>query len=113
MQVPELKGKVSILTGASRGIGRGIALRFAREGATLFLAARSKEALEAVAAECRQAGGQATAIPTDVSQKADVERLFEQVLARHDRVDLLVNNAAWASPHRPHPGDGRGSTGTP
>jgi NAD(P)-dependent dehydrogenase (short-subunit alcohol dehydrogenase family) len=98
MQVPELKGKVVILTGASRGIGKGIALRLAREGATLVLAARSKDALEAVAAECRQAGGEATAIPTDVSQKADVEKLFDQVLATHGRVDVLINNAGWASP---------------
>jgi 3-oxoacyl-[acyl-carrier protein] reductase len=98
MQVPELKGKVTILTGASRGIGRGIALRFAREGARLVLAARSKDALEAVASECRQAGGETTAIATDVSQKGDVERLYDQVLRQHDRVDVLINNAGWASP---------------
>src|SRR5438876_11088692 len=98
MQVPELAGKVAIVTGSSRGIGKGIALRLAGEGARLVLAARSKDALEAVAAECRQAGAEATAIPTDVSQKADVERLYEQVLGRYDRVDVLINNAGWASP---------------
>src|SRR5262245_48046080 len=98
MHVPELKGKVTILTGASRGIGRGIALRFAREGAELILAARSKEALESVARECRELGGQATAIATDVSQRTEVDRLYDQVLARHDRVDILINNAGWASP---------------
>ena len=98
MQVPELRGKVAIVTGASRGIGRGIALRLAKEGAKLALAARSKDALEEVAAECRKAGVEVLAIPTDVSKKADVDALFDQVLGRWDRVDVLINNAGWASP---------------
>jgi 3-oxoacyl-[acyl-carrier protein] reductase len=98
MQVPELRGKVAIVTGSSRGIGRGIALRLAKEGANLALAARSKDALEEVAGECRKAGVEVLAIPTDVSKKADVDALFDQVLKRWDRVDVLINNAGWASP---------------
>lgn len=98
MQCPELRGKVAIVTGASRGIGRGIAIRLATEGARVVLAARSRDALEEVAGACRAAGGEAIAIPTDVSSKSAVESLFDQVLAQFGVVDVLVNNAGWASP---------------
>ena len=99
MRAPELKGKVAIVTGASSGIGTGIVERFAREGARVVLAARSADKLEANAARCREAGAADTlVVPTDVSQKADVERLFEQTLSKFGTVDLLVNNAGWASP---------------
>jgi 3-oxoacyl-[acyl-carrier protein] reductase len=93
-----MRGKVAIVTGASRGIGAGIATRFAREGARVVIAARSRDALEAVANEARIAGGDVLAIPTDVSQKRDVEALFDKVLATYGTVDILVNNAGWASP---------------
>jgi NAD(P)-dependent dehydrogenase (short-subunit alcohol dehydrogenase family) len=99
MQVPELRGKVAIVTGSSSGIGTGIATRFAREGARVVLAARSKDKLEANAGECRRLGAaDVLVVPTDVSRKADVERLFERTLASFGTVDVLVNNAGWASP---------------
>lgn len=99
MQVSELRGKVAIVTGSSSGIGTGIAKRFAREGARVVLAARSADKLEANAAECRRLGAaDVLVVPTDVSRKIDVERLFEQTLARFGTVDVLVNNAGWASP---------------
>src|SRR5207244_8489890 len=93
MNVPELRGKVVIVTGASRGIGQGIANRFGKEGARVVVVARSVGDLEKVADEVRQAGGEALAVPCDVTQKADVERVFEQTLAKWGTVDVLVNNA--------------------
>jgi NAD(P)-dependent dehydrogenase (short-subunit alcohol dehydrogenase family) len=98
MQVAELRGKVAIVTGASRGIGQGIANRFGKEGAKVVVVARSAGDLEKVASEVRQAGGEALAVPCDVSKKEDVERVFEQTLSKFGAVDVLVNNAGWASP---------------
>jgi NAD(P)-dependent dehydrogenase (short-subunit alcohol dehydrogenase family) len=99
VRAPEMRGKVAIVTGASSGIGTGIVKRFAAEGAKVVLAARSADKLEANAAACREAGAADTlVVPTDVSRKADVERLFEQTLSKFGAVDLLVNNAGWASP---------------
>ena len=90
----KLTGKVALVTGASRGIGRGIALAFAGEGATLVLSARSQEQLESVAAEA--AGlSQAPVIvqPADVSDEQQVAALFARVQAEFGRLDILVNNA--------------------
>lgn len=98
MQCPELRGKVAIITGSSRGIGKGIAARFAKEGAKVVYAARGLERIEANAAEARAAGGDTFAVSTDVSKKADVEKLFDATLSKYGRVDMLVNNAGWASP---------------
>src|SRR5687767_11671134 len=99
MQVPELRGKVAIVTGSSSGIGTGIAKRSAREGARVVLAGRAADKLEANADECRRLGAaDVLVVTTDVSRKADVERLFEQTIARFGTVDVVVNNAGWASP---------------
>lgn len=98
MNVPELRSKVVIVTGASRGIGQGIAQRFGREGARVALVARSAGDLDKVADGVRQAGGEALAIPCDVTRTDDVERVFDQTVARWGGVDVLVNNAGWASP---------------
>jgi NAD(P)-dependent dehydrogenase (short-subunit alcohol dehydrogenase family) len=90
----KLTGKVALVTGASRGIGRGIALAFAGEGATLVLSARSQEQLASVAAEA--AGlSQAPVIvqPADVSDEQQVAALFARVQAEFGRLDILVNNA--------------------
>jgi 3-oxoacyl-[acyl-carrier protein] reductase len=89
-----LAGKVAIVTGASRGIGRAIALRFGGEGARLFAdyERKSAEAAEVVA-EIRGAGGEAVAIAADVSQKADVDRLVAQAMDAFGRIDILSNNA--------------------
>ena len=92
-----LEGKTAIITGAGRGIGRAIARAFAAEGATVVLAARSRADLAAVAAEVREAGGRALAVPTDVTQDAAVEALVEQTLTDTGRIDILVTSAGLAS----------------
>jgi NAD(P)-dependent dehydrogenase (short-subunit alcohol dehydrogenase family) len=90
----KLDGKVAIITGASQGLGRGVALVFAREGCRLALAARSVDALRGVAAECETLGVEALAVPTDLGDEAQIEALFARSLERFGRLDLLVNNAA-------------------
>jgi NAD(P)-dependent dehydrogenase (short-subunit alcohol dehydrogenase family) len=88
-----LEGKVAVVTGASSGIGRGIARGLAREGARLVLAARRVDDLAQLEQELIAAGGEALAVTTDVTDEAQVARLFEQAMARFGRVDVLVNNA--------------------
>jgi NAD(P)-dependent dehydrogenase (short-subunit alcohol dehydrogenase family) len=89
----KLTGKIAIVTGASRGIGRGIAAALAQEGATLLLNGRNSDRLEGVAAELRSLGSPVEVLAGDVSQEQVVEQLFGHALARFGRVDLLVNNA--------------------
>ena len=90
----KLDNKVAIITGASQGRGRGIALAFAREGCRVVVAARSADALTAVADECKALGAEALAVPTDVADEAQIEGLFAKTIERFGRLDLLVNNAA-------------------
>jgi NADP-dependent 3-hydroxy acid dehydrogenase YdfG len=92
-----LSGKVALVTGAGRGIGRAIALAFAAEGAAVALAARSRADLAGVAAEIRERGGRALAVPTDVTQDGAVEALVEQALSDLGRLDVLVTSAGTAS----------------
>ncbi len=93
-----LEGKVAIVTGASRGIGKGIAQRLAQEGARVAMTARGADALHAAAHGIEASGGTVLAIPGDAGDTADVEATFTQVLEKWGTVDVLVNNAAWASP---------------
>ena len=89
-----LKGKVALVTGASRGIGRAIATRLARDGAAVVVNyARRAEDARKVVSEIEAAGGRALALPADVANLAEVEQLFAETLARFDRLDILVNNA--------------------
>lgn len=88
-----LRGKVVVVTGASSGIGRAAALEFARRGARLVLAARREDALERTASDCRELGGEALVVPTDVTRDEDVARLAERSLALDGTVDVWVNNA--------------------
>ena len=85
-----LEGRVAIVTGAGRGIGRAIAERFAEEGAEVVCLGRTLDPLEETASLC---GDRAWALQADVSRSADVQRAVDEVLARSGRVDVLVNNA--------------------
>ncbi len=89
----KIEGSVVIVTGASSGIGRALARRFAEEGAAVVLAARSADKLEALARELRERGGEALAVTTDVTQRDDQERLVATACERYGRLDILVNNA--------------------
>ncbi len=89
----ELHGRVSLVTGASRGIGRAIALELARRGSSLIIAARQGATLEEVAADCRAAGAQVQAIAIDIGDGASVKAGVERALAGAGRLDHLVNNA--------------------
>ena len=91
----ELEGRVALVTGSARNIGRAIALDLAEAGAKLVINARSSQAeCEAVAAEIVAMGGEAMVALADVTDEADVTRMLEAVKARFGRLDVLVNNAA-------------------
>ncbi len=91
---------VVIVTGASQGVGEQLAQQLAARGAWLALAARHADALEAVAARCRLRGGRAIAIPTDVTDPVECQRLIERALAEYGRIDTLINNAGMGYPKR-------------
>jgi short-subunit dehydrogenase len=88
-----LSGNVVVLTGASSGFGKGAALRFAEEGASVVLAARRKELLDELAGSCRAAGVSALAVPTDVASREAVEALADVALEELGRIDVWINNA--------------------
>ena len=88
-----LKGKVAIVTGAGTGLGRAIALMFAREGATVTLNGRRAEPIETAAAEITREGGTALACAGDATRAADVERMVGATVKAFGRLDILVNNA--------------------
>ncbi|MDP9402839.1 MAG: SDR family oxidoreductase [Actinomycetota bacterium] len=89
-----VKDCVVVVMGASSGIGRATALAFAGHGAAVVLAARRQEALDEVARECEAAGGQALAVPTDVTDFKAVEELARRAVERFGRIDVWVNDAA-------------------
>jgi NAD(P)-dependent dehydrogenase (short-subunit alcohol dehydrogenase family) len=97
--MPELHGKVALVTGGSKGIGRAIALRFAQEGADIALAARGQQELERTAGDVEKVGRRALAVPTDVSDLGQVEALVEKTVKDLGTIDILVNNAG-AAPFR-------------
>jgi short-subunit dehydrogenase len=90
------KGKAAIVTGASSGIGRAIALRLAGEGARVALAARSAGRLEELAVACRALGGEAFVIPTDVAEESQCRDLVRRAAEAFGGIDLLVNNAGFS-----------------
>jgi 3-oxoacyl-[acyl-carrier protein] reductase len=93
VDIPELKSQVVIVTGASRGIGRAIALAFARQGCRLVLAARDEAQLRQVAAEVAALGCEGLVVPTDVTDQAQIEHLVAEAIAAFGTIDILVNNA--------------------
>ncbi len=99
MSAAPFRGLAVLVTGASAGIGREMALQLARQGARLSLAARDAARLDEVAAECRALGATAFAVPTDVGDEAQCRALVERTVAGLGGVDVLVNNAGigmWA-----------------
>lgn len=95
MNTTTFKDHVVIVTGASGGIGKALALQLAKEGACLPLAARNAKRLENLAKECRSLGGQAIHDPTDVADQEQCQRLIEATVQQFGRIDMLVNNAGF------------------
>jgi len=96
-----LKGKVAIVTGGGRGIGRAIALRFAREGASILVAARTEAEIRNVADEVVQSGGKAAFVRGDVAREEDCRQIVETARAQLGAIDILVNNAGDYGPVKP------------
>ena len=94
----QLHDRVALVTGASRGLGRAVAIALAREGAHLAICARSGPDLEATAAACRRHGADVLAVTADVADPAGRERLVALTLDRFGRVDVLINNASTLGP---------------
>ena len=97
MKRDEFRGLVAIVTGASSGIGRALALQLANQGAKVVLAARRADRLEQVAAICRHAGAEVLVVPTDVRDELQCKALIEKTLVVFGRLDMLVNNAGLAA----------------
>jgi len=91
--VGRLTGRIAVVTGAGQGIGRGIALVFAREGARVCVAELKAHRAERTAEEIQAAGGEAIALTVDVGRRADIERMVADTVARFGALDVLVNNA--------------------
>ena len=91
--IKQLHDKIAIVTGASNGIGRGIAEMFGAEGAKTVLVARRAQLLDEVAEKIRAGGGEALTVPTDLTHEDQVTALFAKVKASYGRLDVLVNNA--------------------
>jgi 3-oxoacyl-[acyl-carrier protein] reductase len=89
-----LAGRIAVVTGASRGIGRAIALAFAAEGASVVATARTTAELESLAAEARERGQVVVPVTADISVEAAIDRIVAAALDRFGHIDILVNNAA-------------------
>ncbi|HEV3204282.1 MAG TPA: SDR family oxidoreductase [Gemmataceae bacterium] len=89
----QLIGKVALITGANQGIGKGIAIGFAAEGASLAITARGEKALQQTAQELAAGGNSVLAFPADVTDEEQVHQLFDRTLKEFGRLDILVNNA--------------------
>src|SRR5262245_33264542 len=92
-----LAGRIALVTGASGGIGSATARELARQGASVVLAARRADLLDALATELGALGVEALAVPIDLTDSAQIEPLVERALARFGKIDILVNNAGIGS----------------
>ena len=111
----QLLGRVAVVTGGGRGIGRAIALRYAREGATVVISSRTQSDLDAVLAQVVDDGGaQGAAVVADASDRADARRPVTEAIERFGRVDVLVNNVGGSigRHHDPFTGDDASFEGT-
>jgi len=93
MTQPDLAGRVAVVTGAGRGIGRAVALALGEAGACVIAAARTQDEIDGTARAVREAGGEADAVAVDLADEASVRALFAAVRGRWGRLDVLVNNA--------------------
>lgn len=96
-----LAGKVALVTGATRGIGKAVAAAFAREGARVMICARNEEEVERVAGELRALGTEIAACPCDLGAAADAKRVIEAALGKFGALHVLVNNASLLGPRVP------------
>ena len=94
----DVRGKVAVVTGAGRGIGRGVALRLAREGNRVCVTARTLSDLESLQSEVSALGGEALPLQADMTAAGDIRQLREAVVERWGRVDIVVNNAGGSRP---------------
>ena len=97
----KLSGKISIVTGSSRGIGKEIAKQFAKEGSFVVVLSRSKKNIEETVKEIKEAGGNAMSIQTDISNNFQVKSLVKEVIKKRAKIDILVNSAAHLKPIGP------------
>ena len=95
-----LKGRVALVTGGSKGIGRAVSTAFAKEGVNLAICARGPQELEAAAVELRGLGVQVIAVPTDMTQPDQVKAFVAKAAAHYGRIDILVNNAVTSTQNR-------------
>ncbi len=91
----KLSGRVAVITGASRGIGRAVAAKFAAEGAKVVISARDVERLNAVKSEIAITGAEVTSFRADVSNESDIKALVRYAINTYGRIDILVNNAGF------------------
>jgi len=96
-----LRGKVALVTGGSRGIGRAIAVAYAQNGANVFVCGRNVNDIEAALREMRQTGGVVDGVPGDVGKAEDVEHIVHKAVQRFGAIDVLVNNASILGPREP------------
>ena len=96
-----LRGKVVMITGASRGLGRALTLACAEEGANLVITSRSAESFEPVAKEAEGKGAEVLALPADISRGTHVESLVDAAIERFGRIEVLINNAGLLGPRVP------------
>jgi NAD(P)-dependent dehydrogenase (short-subunit alcohol dehydrogenase family) len=100
-EAKRLSGKVALVTGGSRGIGKAIAAAYASEGARVYICARNQESIARSVAEIRDQGGEAHGMSGDIGNPEDVNRIAQGAIARYGVIDVLVNNASMLGPRLP------------